>query len=144
MADIKLKAGTPQVLANANGASTTNNSANAAGTDLNNTTEFAFTYSFELNGGFGSSVTAGEDLDLYLVPKLNGTNLADVGTAVFQPEHFAGTFITPTTGTAARRMTVQEVAVGPYLYTAYIHNKSGQTLSANWTLTAYPELGQVG
>lgn len=143
MADIKQKAGTVQTLANANGASTTNNSANAAGTDLDNTTELAHTYSFELNGGFGSSVTAGEDIDLYLVPKLDGTNAADAGSAVYQPSHFAGTFITPTTGTAARRMTIEGVTVGPYKYTAYLHNKSGQTLSANWTLKAFPELGQV-
>jgi hypothetical protein len=142
MADIKQQTATVQTLANANGASTTNNSANAAGTDLDNTTTLAFTYSFELNGGFGSSVTAGEDLDLYLVPKLDGTNAAASGTAVYQPEHFAGTFVTPTTGTAVRRMTIQGVSVGPYLYTAYIHNKSGQTLSANWTLKAFPELVQ--
>ncbi len=145
MATIKELAGTPQTLANANGGSTANNAATAAGTDLDNTTELAFSYDFELNGGFGSSVTAGEDLDLYLVPKLDGTNAADkdASTPLFQPSHYAGTFITPTNGTAARRMTIPGVVVGPYLYTAYVHNKSGQTLSANWTLKAFPVKAQA-
>lgn len=144
MATIKQLAGTAQTLANANGGSTANNAATAAGTDLDNTSELAFSYDFELNGGFGSSVTAGEDIDLYLVPKLDGTNAADStsGSLLFQPAHYRGTFITPTTGTAARRMTVEGVALGPYLYTAYVWNKSGQTLSANWTLKAFPVKAQ--
>lgn len=142
--NITLKAGTVQTLANANGGSTANNAATAAGTDLDNTATLARYYNFELNGGFGSSVTAGEDLDLYLVPKLDGTNAADkdTSTPLFQPSHYAGTFITPTTGTAARRMTIEGVEVGPHVYTAYVWNKSGQTLSANWTLKAFPVLDQ--
>ena len=144
MADLKLKTGTTQPLANANGAAISNNAAAAAGTDLDNTTQLAPLYNFELDGGFGASVTTLEDIDLYLVPKLDGTNAAavDAATPNFQPSHFGGTFITPTTGTASRKMTVSGVAVGPYLYTAYLHNKSGQTLSANWTLKAFPVLGQ--
>lgn len=144
MAQVKQLAGTPQTL-EASGASVSNAAVGTANdADLDNTTELAFAYDFELIGGFGSSVTAGEDLDLYLVPKLDGTNAADVDTStpVFQPSHFAGTFITPTNGTAARRMTVPAVAVGPYKYTAYVHNKSGQTLSATWDLIAYPVKAQ--
>ena len=53
-----------------------------------------------------------------------------------------GWFITPTTGTAARRMTVEGVVLGPYKYVGYIHNKSGQTVSSGWTLTGYPEIAQ--
>lgn len=144
MADIKLKAGTPQTL-EASGGSITNGAAGTADdADLDNTTALAPTYTFVLLAGFGSSVTAGEDIDLYLIPRVDGTNLADVGTNVFAPEHFAGTFITPTTGTTARRMTVQGVGVGPYEYQAQLSNKSGQTVSSGWTLIAYPELGQVG
>jgi hypothetical protein len=142
--DIKLKAGTPQTL-EASGASVSTTAVGTANdADLDNTATLAFSYDFELNGGFGSSVTAGEDLDLYLVPKLDGTNAADADTStpLFQPDHYAGTFITPTTGTAARRMTIGGVDVGPYKYTAYVHNKSGQTLSATWVLKAFPVLDQ--
>lgn len=143
-ADIKQKAGTPQTL-EASGASVSNNAVGTANdADLDNTSALAFSWSFELNGGFGSSVTAGEDLDLYLVPKLDGTNAgaADTSTPLFQPGHYAGTFVTPTNGTTARRMEIQGVVLGPYKYTAYVWNKSGQTLSSTWTLTAYPELAQ--
>jgi len=144
MATIKELAGTPQTL-EASGASVSNNAVGTANdADLDNTTELAFTCSFVLNGGFGSSVTAGEDIDLYLVPKIDGTNAADsdTSTPLFQPSHYAGTFITPTNGTSARRMTLEARAVGPYKYTAYVHNKTGQTLSSTWTLTAYPEKAQ--
>ena len=144
MADVKLKAGTPQVL-EANGGSTANAAVGTANdADFDNTTTLAMFADFELNAGFGSSVTAGEDLELYLVPKLDGTNAADVDTSTprFQPSHFAGMLITPTTETAARRMTVSGVSVGPFKYTAYVWNRSGQTMSAGWTLTAYPVLVQ--
>jgi len=144
VADIKEKAGTAQTL-EASGASTSNNAVGTANdADLDNTATLAFSYDFELNGGFGSSVTAGEDLDLYLVPKLDGTNAAaaDTSTPLFQPSHYAGTFITATNGTATRYMTIPGVAVGPYKYTAYLHNKSGQTLSSGWALKAYPVLAQ--
>jgi hypothetical protein len=70
--DIKLKAGSTQTLANANGPAVSNDAAGAAGTDLDNTTALAEYVSFELDAGFGSSVTALEDVDLYLVPKLDG------------------------------------------------------------------------
>lgn len=144
MADLKLKAGTTQTLQNGDGASISNNAVGTVGTDLDNTTELAFSYSFELNAGFGSSVTAGEDIELYLVPKLDGTNLADKDTSTprFAPAHYAGTFITPTSGTATRRLTIPAVTLGPYKYTAYLWNKSGQTVSANWTLKAFPEKAQ--
>lgn len=145
MATIKQLAGSSQTL-EASGASTSNNAVGTANdADLDNTTELAFAFDFALNGGFGSSVAAGEDLDLYLVPKLDGTNAAasDASTPLFQPDHYAGTFITPTNGTSARLMTLQARPVGPYKYTAYVHNKSGQTLSSGWALTAYPTKAQA-
>ena len=145
MATIKALAGSSQTL-EASGASVSNNAVGTADdSNLDNTTELAFYYDFELNGGFGSSVTAGEDLDLYLVPKVDGTNLADkdTSTPLFQPSHYRGTFITPTNGTSARRMTIEAVPLGPYVYTAYVHNKSGQTLSSTWTLKAFPVKAQA-
>lgn len=140
MATFKLLAGTVQTL-EANGAAVANGAVGTANdADLTNVTELAFAWDFELNGGFGASVTASEDLDLYLVPKLDGTNAAnsDATTPVFQPGHFRGKFVTPTNGTAARRMTLEGVPLGPYPYTAYVHNLSGQQLSSGWVLKAFP------
>jgi hypothetical protein len=144
MSTIKELAGTVQTL-EASGASVSNNAVGTADdTDLDNTVELAFAYDFELNGGFGVSVAALEDIELYLVPKLDGTNLADkdTGTPNFQPTHYRGTFITPSTGTAARRMTLEGVSVGPYKYTAYIWNKTGVTFSSTWILKAFPVKAQ--
>lgn len=144
MSTVKQLAGTVQHL-EASGASVSNAAVGTADdADLDNTTELAFSYSFELSAGFGSSVPALKSADLYLVPKLDGTNAgaADTTTPVFQPSHYAGTFSTPTTGTAARRMEVQGVAVGPYKYTAYLVNSFGVAISSGWTLDAYPEKAQ--
>lgn len=144
MADFKLKAGTSQVL-EANGASTSTADWGVANdADLDNTTALAPTWDFVLNGGFGSSVTALSQLDLILVPKIDGTNLADIDTANdnYQFSHLRGTFTTASSGTSARRLTVEGVNLGPYKYTAYVYNRSGQTLSSGWTLTAYPVINQ--
>ncbi len=143
MSDLKRKTGSSQTLS-ASQAAVSNGAIGTLATDLNNTSELAFTYSFELNVGFGSSVTAGSQMDLYLVPKLNGSNLADQNAAgaVFQPDHYAGTFVTATTGTASRRLTIQRVEVNPYLYTPYLYNRSGVQVSSSYTLVAYPELAQ--
>ena len=80
------------------------------------------------------------------MPKFDGTNAATIDTANdrAQPSHYAGTFITPTTGTASRKLTIEGVDVGPHLYTAYLFNQSGQQVSANWSLKAYPTLHQSG
>ncbi len=143
-ADYKLKAGTPQVLEASGGSVSNNDWGTANDADLDNTTELAPTYDFELNVGFGSGVTALNPIQLVLVPKMNGTNAADIDTANdnFQYDNFAGSFVTASGSTAARRLTIQGVELGPYKYTAYIFNQSGQTISSTWSLTAYPTINQ--
>lgn len=144
MATIKELAGTPQTL-EASGASCSNGAAvQADDAVLDNTTELAFTVDFQLFGGFGSSVTVGGAVQLYLLPELDGTNPsnADTTTPYFQPSTYAGTFVTPTNGTSARRMTIEGVTIGPYKYQAWLWNQSGQTLSSTWTLIAYPVKAQ--
>lgn len=143
MADIKQQTATSQTLSSSQ-AAVSNGAVGTLAADLNNTTALAFTFSFDLNAGFGTSVSANSQIDLYLVPKLDGTNASavDTSTPVFQPDHYAGTFVTPTTGTATRRMSVQNVRVGPYAYTVYLHNRSGVQVSSSYTLIAYPELVQ--
>ncbi len=144
MADIKQKAGTSQTLEASGAAVSSNAAGHADDANLDNTATLAFTCSFVLTTAFNSTVTVNEDIELYLVPMLDGTNEADKDTTtpVFQPSHYAGTFITPTTGTGSRRMTIEGVAIGPYKYVARLWNKSGQTMTAGWTLVAYPELVQ--
>lgn len=142
--DIKLKAGTTQTL-EANGASVTNTDWGTANDqDLDNTTQLAPEWNFELNAGFGASVSTGQPITLVLVPKLDGTNAGDIDTTndKWQPDHAAGTFRTAATGTTARLLTLQRVPLGPFKYTAYLFNEAGVTISAGWALKAYPVLDQ--
>jgi hypothetical protein len=144
VADIKQKAGTVQTL-EASGAAVSNGDWGTANdADLDNTATLAFSYDFVLTCAFGSSVSADKDITLILVPKINGTDAADIDTAndKFQEDHYAGSFRTKTTGTSSRRMTIQGVPVGPYKYTAYLFNESGVQISATWVLAAYPVLAQ--
>jgi hypothetical protein len=144
VATIKELAGTPQTLEASGGSCSNNAAVQANDANLDNTTELGFTYDFTLSGGFGSSVTAGGAIQLYLVPIIDGTNVAtlDSSTPLFQPSHFRGTFVTPTNGTSARLMTVEGVPLGPYKYQAWLWNQSGQTLSSTWVLVAYPVKAQ--
>ncbi len=144
IATIKELAGSSQALEASGGSCSNNAAVQANDANLDNTTELGFTCDFVLNGGFGSSVTPGGAIQLYLVPIIDGTNAAalDSSTPYFQPSHFRGTFVTPTNGTAARIMTVEGVPLGPYKYQAWLWNQSGQTLSSTWTLTAYPVKAQ--
>jgi hypothetical protein len=144
VADIKLKAGTPQTLEASGGSVSDAAWGTANDADLDNTTQLAMFYNFALTCGFGSSVTALEDINLYLVPKLDGTNEADIDTANdnAQPSTFAGIFVNASSGTSSRILTLEGVQVGPCKYVAYIENKSGQTISSGWTLVAYPVLKQ--
>ena len=143
--NIVLKAGSVQTLEASGGAVANNDWGTANDADLDNTSTLADRYNFELNCGFGSSVSADKAITLYLVPKLDGTNAGDIDTAndKAQPDHRAGSFFTASTGTSARRLTLQNVPLGPHIYTAYIFNESGQQISATWALKAFPYFGQV-
>jgi hypothetical protein len=144
MADIKLKAGSPQTLEASGGSASAGDWAIANDADLNNTVVLALSYDFELNCAFGGSVAAGDSIDLILVPKLDGTNLGDIATAsdAYQYGNLAGTFVNATASGASRRLQIEGVDVGPYKYTAYLFNRTSQTLSATWALIAYPVLNQ--
>lgn len=80
--------------------------------------------------------------ELYLLPKLDGTNAPDIDTTagssrlpyVTLAASFEATKL-PTAATNARFVT-GNVNFNPLLYTAYILNRSGQTISANWSLKA--------
>ena len=142
------------------GASLTNGSAAAAGTDLDTRTSVSgnapgdFQAQFELTCQWASITTAiGANTviaELYLVPKVDGTNLPDIdltaGSSVLPPGTLKGFFPatkSPTAATNARFIT-DTFSVSPRLYTAYVLNKSGasNTISANWTLKVVSDQAQ--
>lgn len=140
------------------GSSLTNGSGGSAATDLDarsaggtGNSEGDFQGRFELFCQWATitGITAGLVVaELYLVPKLDGTNLPDVdttaGSSRFPPNTFAEPFVAtkaPSANTNMRFVT-GIVELFPALYTAYLLNKSGQTISANWTLKVVPAQGQ--
>lgn len=136
---ITLTPGTPQTLASANGTACTDNTAQAAGTDLDNTAELAVFVDLELQCVFASGLSgAMEQIDVFFVPKLDGSNAGVVGSNVFQPSHYRGTFIVPHTSTTSGRLTIEGISVGPWKYTLYILNFTGQNINSGWTLKAFP------
>lgn len=129
------------------GASLTNLSAAAAGTNLdvrsagNAAEDFAGTFELICQWATITGIVAGTIIgDLYLVPALDGTNFPDVdttaGSSRISSPHRVGFFEAskaPTANTDMRFGTIT-VDLAPLLYKAYLMNRSGQTISANWTL----------
>lgn len=132
------------VLQNDNGTSVSNNASGVAATQFDNRSggngAQSFWANFELKAGFGSAPTIGLTVDLYLVPRIDGTNLADVGASAqtFQPNHNKGSFYIVLSQTGVQRMTISAALLMPLLYDAYLLNKSGQTMSTNWGLRVVP------
>lgn len=140
------------------GSSLTNGSGGSAGTDLDarsaggtGNAEGDFLCRLELTCQWATITGISNGLvvaELHLVPKLDGTNLADVdttaGSSKFPANTFADSFIcakSPSANTDMRFPT-GVLELFPALYTAYILNKSGQTMSANWSLKVVPAQGQ--
>ena len=140
------------------GASTTNITATSAGTlDMRSggTTGAVQPLSgyFELTAQWSTvtSIVSGTPVaDLYLVPSAdNGSNYATVDTtsgAGFIPSalrfgSFVNALASPS-GSTNYRFATAFGDVYPDIYTVYIINRSGQTLSANWTLKFFPIEGQ--
>lgn len=138
------------------GASLTTGSSGLAGTQLDcraagNAADF-FTALLSLTAQWATvtGIAAGSTVaDLYLVPAIDGTNFPDVDTTTgtsYIPftMRVGGGFVAPKAPTAATNMLFQSVAVDlmPVLYNVYIINRSGQTMSANWTLKALAAAAQ--
>ena len=129
------------------GASLTNGSGGSAGTDLdlrsagNAAEDFEALFELTCQWATITGVTGGVSIaDLFLVPKLDGTNLAAVDTTSGSSRMPQGSYLdsfvcaqAPTANTNMRFVT-GKVPLFPALFTAYIINRSGQTISANWTL----------
>lgn len=131
------------------GSSLTNGSAGSAGTDLDVRTTASenakgdITAAFQLTAQWATvtGIVAGTIVGLlYLVPKVDGTNAQQIDTTAGS-SYIPGTCLVgplvaakaPSTNTDTYFVTLN-VDLQPLLYTAYLLNKSGQTISANWTL----------
>lgn len=131
------------------GASIATGSGAAAGTDLNCQTtgnaaeDFQAIFELIVQWVTITSIAVNTPIaDLYLVPKVDGTNLPDIdltaSTSALPVGTWVGSFIAtkaPTANTNARYVT-PTVNLNPLKYTAHIINRSGQTMTANWTLNA--------
>lgn len=90
-----------------------------------------------------TGITAGTVVgELYLLPLPDGTNLPDVdltaSSSVIQAGAYAGSFVVPkqaVTNTNVRLIT-GVVPLFPALLRPYLLNRSGQTMTANWSLKA--------
>lgn len=88
-----------------------------------------------------TSIVAGTvAAELYVVPSLDGTNYPDIdttgGSSSIGPEHYVGHFTctkAPVANTDMRFVSPR-FSLDPNLHKAYILNRSGQTISAGWTL----------
>lgn len=90
-----------------------------------------------------TSITVGVVVaELYLLPAIDGTNFPDVdttsGSSAIPGAAFAGAFVCAKAPTANTDMLFISpiVQFNPALHRPYILNRSGQTISANWTLKA--------
>lgn len=137
------------------GGSLTNGSAGAAGTDLDarasGNVAQDFRCAFELTCQWATVTGIAKDTvvaELYLLPKRDGTNLPDIDTTsgssalpiTCQRAVFVATKA-PTSNTNARFVTGW-MDLDPELYTAYILDRAGQTIAANWTLKVVSARGQ--
>lgn len=137
------------------GASLTSGSAGLAGTQLDcrnagNAADmlnalFSLTAQWSTVTGIAAGTTIA---DLYLVPAIDGTNFPDVDTtsgASYIPYTMrAGSFVASKAPGSATNMIFQSSVVDlmPALYNVYILNRSGQTMSTNWTLKALAAAAQ--
>jgi hypothetical protein len=149
MADIKAKAGAIVTLASTELNSLANN-AGALGAEYDNAANLFISAVFELNVAFGSAPTAGNTVDLYIIPAPDGTNYDDAVTGASgaaPATAYAGGFPLRAVTTA------QKVPLGlglsgpvplpPTKFKAFLLNKSGQAFPASGsTLKMVPSMYQ--
>lgn len=113
--------------------------------NLANSTNLDDSTSFRLTCACASAPVEGATVALYLVPKLDGTNLAgvDLTTPYINPNYLVGYFVWPAASSASSQiMDIYGVALDPYDYAAYLVNNLGQTINSGWSLISYGARGQ--
>lgn len=145
--NLALKTGTA-VTVTSSGGSTSNGSATSAGTvDLrsggtaNLIEQLQAIAELTCQWGTVTGIVDGTIVaDCYFVPALDGSNYASVdltsGAAFIASNYRVGSFVAAPAPTASTnyRYATAPFDLFPALYTIYIINRSGQTISANWTL----------
>ncbi len=136
MASLKLEAAAIATLASTELNSLANN-AGALGAEYDNATNLYMYGVFELNVTFGTNPTAGNTVDLYIIPAPDGTNYDDNTTGASG----AAPITTYVGGFPLRAVTTaQKVPLGlgltlvnlpPTKFKAFLLNKSGQAFPAS-------------
>jgi len=135
------------------GASTVSGAASLVGTldcrvGGNAADMFAALFSLTAQWATTTGIAAGTTIaDLYLVPAIDGVNFPDIDTSAASYIPFtmrAGTFVSPKALTANQNYLFQSGVseLMPVLYNVYLQNRSGQTISANWTVKALAAAAQ--
>lgn len=89
--------------------------------------------------GFGANVQANQNVDLYLIPSIDGTNFPTASTSGLPFNGYAGSFTTPVSGNVGRlRMAVDGIVIQPNSYQTWLYNNTGQTLTSGWSLAVKP------
>lgn len=110
-----------------------NNTASAASSAIDNTTNLDLYADFELVLGTTSSRTAGCVVSLYITPSLDGTNYADVSSSSAE---LLGVFPLAT-GTGAARVIIRDCPIPPALFKVFVVNSSTQALNASGNTVKY-------
>ena len=136
------------------GASLTSGSAGLAGqfdcrADGNAADMFMALLSLTAQWATVTGIAAGTTVaDLYLIPAIDGENFPDIDTtagASYIPYTMrAGSFVASKAPNANTNAIFPSAPIDlmPVLYSVYILNKSGQTMSINWTLKALAAAAQ--
>ena len=155
MADIRAKERAIVTLTST-GASMTTGSYAAVGTDLDARAagnaaddlqiQFELTCQWAVVTGMVNGTIAAE---LYLLPKMDGTNLPTFdgtsGAAVLPASCFVASLVltkTPTANTNVILVT-PTLDISPRLYTPHLRNRSGNTISANWSFKFISDQAQT-
>jgi hypothetical protein len=113
--------------------------------NADNTTALAFWADAELNVTFGSAPTAGNTVDLYLIPGIDGTNYADNGAGTLSSNQASGapsgTYLVGSfelqAVTTAQRVAVPRIPLLPGKWKWAAYNNSGQAFPASGSTITY-------
>jgi hypothetical protein len=95
----------------------------------NTTTGYGYA-DFELLVTYGTNPTAGSQVELYLVPALDGTNYADGSSSVVSSNHYVGGFVLRAV-TTAQRIVLRNISIPACPFKVHVKNSSGQTTAAS-------------
>lgn len=138
--------------ASGQGGALTNGSAVELNTVFNNAgvsggpATYANAQLFASASGYGASLAAGNYLEFYMVPSLDGTKYQDANVtgAVLPAGSLKGVFLVVTSGNSQACLGIEGIPLMPTTYKGYLKNVLGQTLTSGWgvLLNAYEGASQ--